>query len=136
MKDAKELAGFTGVSVLPLAPREGKSQGTLPKFLTEDYFNRFQDVLDAAEALDMQVILYDDNDFPSGMAGGKIGELFPEHTMKRLDKIEKEVTGPATFVDSVPEGKLLAAVAMNMETLERIEISDFVQNECFDMGSS
>lgn len=129
MTDAKELAGFTGVSVLPLSPREGKSPGTLPKFLTEDYFDRFQDVLSAAESLDMQVILYDDNDFPSGMAGGKIGEIFPEHTMKRLDNIEKEVEGPDTFIDSVPEGKLMAAVAMNMGTLERYEISDFVQND-------
>jgi hypothetical protein len=129
MTDAKEQAGFTGVSVLPLSPREGRSPGTLPKFMTEDYFDRFQDVLDAAESLDMQVILYDDNDFPSGMAGGKIGELFPDFTMKRLDNIEKEVKGPATFVDPVPEGKLMAVVAMNTETLERIEISGFVNND-------
>jgi hypothetical protein len=125
MRDAKELAGFTGVSVLPLSPREGKSPGTLPKFMTDAYFDRFQDVLDAAEALDMQVILYDDNDFPSGMAGGKLGELFPEHTMKRLDKREQEVRGPATFKYSFPEAKLMAAVAMNTASLERIEISGF-----------
>jgi hypothetical protein len=54
-------------------------------------------MIDVAEELDMEVILYDDNDFPTGMAGGKLGELFPEHTMKRLDKIEMEITGPAIF---------------------------------------
>ena len=128
MKDAKELAGFSGVSVLPLAPRKNGHGGTLPKFLTEDYLDRFQDVLDAAEELEMQVILYDDNDFPTGMAGGKLGELFPEHTMKRLDKIENQVRGPKLFKDNVPVGKLMAAVAMNTESLERVELGGFVKD--------
>jgi hypothetical protein len=128
MKDAKELAGFSGVSVLPLAPRKNGKSGTLPKFLTDDYLDRFQDVLDAAEELNMQVILYDDNDFPTGMAGGKLGELFPEHTMKRLDKIELEVQGPLAYSDTVPSGKLMAVVAMNTRSLERLELSDFVKD--------
>ncbi len=76
----------------------------------------------------MQVILYDDNDFPSGMAGGKIEELFPNHTMKRLDIIEKDINGPYIFTDSIPGVQLMAAVAMNLETLERIEISKFVKD--------
>lgn len=129
MEDARKLAGFSGISVLPLAPKNKNRPGTSPKFLTDGYLDRFQDVLDVAEELDMQVILYDDNDFPSGMAGGKIGELFPEHTMKRLDKIEKEIRGPIQFSEIVPEGKLLSIVAMNTETLERIEISEFVEDK-------
>ena len=126
MRDAHD-AGFAGVSLLPLASY-GTKVGTTPKFLTTEYFDRFQDMLDVAEELDMEVILYDDNDFPTGMAGGKLGELFPEHTMKPLDKIEREIKGPATFTDSVKAIKLMAAVALNIETLERIEISDFVEN--------
>lgn len=127
MKDAND-AGFSGVSLLPLAEKSPTRPGTTPKFLSEDYFDRLQDMLDVAEELDMEVILYDDNDFPTGMAGGKLGELFPEHTMKRLDKIETEITGPETFVDSINAIKLMAAVAMNTKTLERIELSEFVKN--------
>jgi hypothetical protein len=85
-------------------------------------------MIDIAEQLDMEVIVYDDNDFPTGMAGGKLGELFPEHTMKRLDKIEVEITGPTVFTDTIKTVKLMAAVAMNSETRERIEISDFAEN--------
>lgn len=127
MNDAND-AGFTGVSLLPLAS-SGNKVGTSPQFLSDEYFNRFKDMLDVAEELDMEIILYDDNDFPTGMAGGKLGELFPEHTMKRLDKIEKVITGPTVFIDSIKAVKLMAAVAMNLETKERIEISEFVENE-------
>lgn len=128
MKDAKELAGFSGISVLPLAPKKNGRPGTSPKFLSDEYINRFRDVLNTADTLDMQVILYDDNDFPSGMAGGKIGELFPEHTMKRLDKVEKEIQGPKHLEDEVPEGMILSVVAMNTETLERVELSERIVN--------
>lgn len=127
MKDAKELAGFSGVSLLPLASK-GKRVGTSPKFLSEPYFERFQDMLDAAEELDMEIILYDDNDFPSGMAGGKMQELYPEHTMKRLDKREKMLTGPTVFSDSINGIALMAAVAMNTQTQERIEISHLAED--------
>ncbi|NND06408.1 MAG: hypothetical protein HKN87_08505 [Saprospiraceae bacterium] len=126
MRDARE-AGFSGVSLLPLATR-GKRVGTSPAFLSEAYFDRFQDMLDVARELEMEIILYDDNDFPSGMAGGKLQDQFPDHTMKRLDKIEKIVTGRASFIDTIRAVKLMAAVAMNLETLERIEISDFLQD--------
>ncbi len=119
MKDAHDV-GFTGVSLLPLATR-GSRAGTTPAFLSEAYFDRFQDMLDVAEELDMEVILYDDNDFPTGMAGGKLGELFPEHTMKRLDKTETEISGPAYFSDSVKAIKLMAAVALNTKTLNELK---------------
>lgn len=128
MKDAKELGGFSGISVLPLAPKNNGRPGTTPKFLSPEYLKRFQDVLDTAEDLDMEVILYDDNDFPSGMAGGKIGELFPQHTMKRLDKAEKTVKGPAKFTEKLPDGEILSAVAMNEQTLGRVELSQYIYN--------
>ncbi len=126
MHDAHD-AGFAGVSLLPLATWKNKI-GTSPPFLSEEYFDRFQDMLDVAEELDMDIILYDDNDFPTGMAGGRLGEMFPEHTMKRLDKAEKDATGPTIFTDTIKAVKLMAAVAMNTETKERIEISSNVKD--------
>jgi hypothetical protein len=126
MEDA-HAAGFTGVSLLPLAAR-GNRPGTTPLFLSEDYFDRYQDMLDVAEELQMEIILYDDNDFPSGMAGGMLGDMYPEHTMKRLDKLETDISGPGTFSDSVKGLQLMAAVARNNETGSAIEISEHVEN--------
>ncbi len=127
MQDA-DRAGFTGVSLLPLATWKNKI-GTTPPFLSADYFDRFQDMLDVTDELDMEIILYDDNDFPTGMGGGKLGELFPEHTMKRLDKIEFEIVGPAQFSDTIQAVKLMAAVAINTITKERIEISNYLKDD-------
>jgi hypothetical protein len=127
MKDAKELAGFSGISLLPLASR-GNKVGTSPKFLSEAYFDRFQDVLNTANELDMEVILYDDNDFPSGMAGGKMEELYPELCRKRLDKIEKEVTGPIIWNELIPAGELMSAVAMNTDNLGLIDLRPYIAN--------
>ncbi|MEL6923834.1 MAG: glycosyl hydrolase, partial [Bacteroidota bacterium] len=127
MKDARDV-GFTGISLLPLATKNPGRPGTSPKFLTAEYFERYQDMMDAAVEFDMEIILYDDNDFPSGMAGGKMEEKYPNHTMKRLDKIEYPVTGPTSFSESVPGVQLMAAVAVNQQTNERVEISEFAKD--------
>ncbi|MFD1316372.1 glycosyl hydrolase [Namhaeicola litoreus] len=127
MKDAKELAGFSGISLLPLASKNER-QGTTPKFLTESYFDRFQDVLTTAKELDMEVILYDDNDFPSGMAGGIMQEKYPEYCRKRIDKIEKTLQGPAVLSDHVSHDVLMSVAAMNTKSLERIDLKPFIKN--------
>lgn len=127
LRDAKELAGFTGVSVLPLTGG-GRKPGTLPEFLSEAYFDRFEDVVQSAQALDMQVILYDDIGFPSGMAGGKMERLYPEHTRKRLDKVEKLVKWRMRYRDILPGGVLMSAVGMHTETLERVDLRPFIKN--------
>jgi hypothetical protein len=126
MRDARERAGFTGVSVLPLTGG-GRKPGTLPEFLSEAYFDRFEDVLASAKELDMQVILYDDIGFPSGMAGGKMERLYPEHTRKRLDKVEKLVKWRMRYRDILPGGVLMSAVAMHTETLERVDLRPFIK---------
>lgn len=129
MKDARDLANFSGVAVLPLTDRSENRPGTSPDFLSEEYFERYFDILNTAKELKMEVILYDDIDFPSGMAGGKMEKLHPEFTRKRIDKVEKEVTGPAVFKDSLPDGKMMSVVAMNMGTMERVELSNHVNGK-------
>ncbi|MGI6402403.1 MAG: glycosyl hydrolase [Thermoguttaceae bacterium] len=126
--------GFGGVTFLPLTR-------TTPKYLTEDYFRQYGKALDLADKLGMKVIFYDDVDFPSGTAGGRLKELFPDSTIKRLDKAEWEAKGPAKFVEKcpigladkalfgAPSGVLQAAVAMNTSTFERVNLRDCVAQD-------
>ena len=126
--DAKEKANFSGITLLPLLDKGSAKPGTSPKYLSKEYFDRYSDVLKTAKKLDMNVIMYDDNDFPSGMAGGNIKELYPEHAQKRLFKTEKDMVGPTIFSDTIPSGQLLGAVAMNTENLKRINLKQFIKN--------
>jgi hypothetical protein len=121
MRDAKEKAGFTGVSPLPWSDVK-------PTFLTDAYFDRYREIVETARQLGMQVILYDDAGFPSGMAGGQMEARFPQHTRKRLDIVEKRVDGRMRYRDLLPGGVLMSAVAMNQDTKERVDLRPFIRD--------
>ena len=80
----------------------------------------------------MQLSLYDEYGFPSG-SGGAIGgddiprflNRYPSLAMKRLDKIEEEVDGGTVYhKPASAAGKLMAVVAMDTATKERIDLTD------------
>jgi hypothetical protein len=71
----------------------------------------------------MSVVFYDDIGFPSGTAGGRMKERFPDHIASRLDMAESTVTGPKAWKTVLPEGIFMGAVAMNTGSLERRDIS-------------
>ncbi len=119
MTDAVQKAKFNGVTVLPVA-------NTLPDFLTEAYFRKFGVILETAKKLDVNVILYDDTGFPSGNANGQLEKKYPQDVRKTLEKGEVIRTGPGIWKTPLPAGKLMAAVAMNVETLERLDLSKFI----------
>lgn len=116
LKDSRDLSGFGGVAVLPVTQTE-------PKYLSEEYFARYKEILDACKDLGMKVSFYDDINFPSGSAGGLMAKRFPDHIESRLDKTEDNVIGPVAWERNLPTGILMGAVAMEMETLERRDIT-------------
>lgn len=120
LEDAK-TAGFGGTTVLPM-------DNMSPVYLTPAYFDRYKLILETSKKLGMDVIMYDDVGFPSGTAGGIIEREFPQFLRKSLDKTEIDVTGLPYFKSIVPEGKLMAAVAMDMKTKERIDLKPFIVN--------
>jgi hypothetical protein len=119
MTDARLKANFNGVAVLPVG-------NTLPEFLSEAYFNKYELILETARKLNVNVILYDDTGFPSGSAGGQLEMQFPDDVRKTLEKSEVVRTGPSFWKSPLPAGKLMAAVAMNTETHERIDLRSFI----------
>ena len=138
LSDAIQGDGFGGVAVLPLNPggmwgNQGICPGTTPVYLSEGYFNRYRDILECSAEQGAQVILYDDVDFPSGTAGGKLGEQFPQYTRKRLCKTEEEAIGPKNVKIAVPlRDSFMGAAAMNTLTLERIDLGEFVTDSTLE----
>ena len=117
---SKEESGYAGVAILP---------NWMEGYMSDEYLELYEYALQTAEELGMKMCLYDENGFPSGRAGGLLAQQYPEDTLKRLDKTEKDVTGPSTASVPLPTGQYrsyLGAVAMNMDTKEIIDISDHV----------
>jgi hypothetical protein len=127
---ATQKSGFGGVTVLPVTggpqhPTKIPCPGMSPKFLTDEYFERYLDILNISDSLGMQVILYDDIDFPSGMAGGKMKKLYPNDTRKLINKLDTVVNGPLNLSVDCPSGKFMGAVALNTNTNLRTAIDKF-----------
>lgn len=114
-------SGYYGFGILPT-----EKMG-LP-FMTPAYLDRYQEAVDAAADLGLKMCLYDEFWFPSGGAGGLLAKQHPESLGKRLDMLAIDVTGPRTFATAVPQGTLMAAVAMEQATLERVDLTGRVQD--------
>lgn len=129
MQKSRDQSGYGGFHIIPF----GRCSLT---YMSEEYLDIYEVVLKEAETLGMSVCLYDEWEFPSGSAGGQMQHYYPEHCAKRLDKIETDVLGPVLYrqpvniyqADDTPAGTIMSVVAMNNESLERIDISAYIQD--------
>ena len=133
MRLAHDRCKYGGFGILPF----GKSFA--PAYLSDDYFAIYGAALDQAQSLGLTLSLYDEYGFPSGSAGSQnssdpslFAQRWPDLTIKRLDKHEWEIAGPARFQTNLPSGQLAALVAMHPATLERLELSDTVREGRLD----
>ena len=131
MQNAYLKDGFGGVTVLPVSQGNSwganpiESPGTNPPYLSEKFFDRYLYILNYSKQNGKQVVMYDDLDFPSGIAGGQFEKVYPELTRKYLTKTEKEFPGPLSLKNEYVEWEdnYQGTVAMNTRTLERIDLS-------------
>jgi len=126
MKSYKD-AGYGGLSILPF----GKN--FKPDYLSEDYFDVYRICIEEAKKLGLTLWIYDEYGFPSGTAGdingdgiGRFKQKHPEHTNKRLDKTEFIPEQKKTFIQSLTNDKLMAAVAMDTVSLKRVDLQPFI----------
>ncbi|MCW3119276.1 MAG: hypothetical protein JWM28_3358 [Chitinophagaceae bacterium] len=131
MHDVKYKSNFGGITVLPVSAQPGFGNGKIfpgmePPYLSEAYFGFYDRILNNAKKLGLKIVWYDDLDFPSGSAGGRMKKLYSGDTRKVLSKTDTIVTGASVLNRAVPAGTLMAAVALNTTTKERVDISKSV----------
>jgi len=134
MRDVKYKSNFGGITVLPVSSQPGFGTGKMfpgmePAYLSDDYFRFYEHILANAQKMGLKIVWYDDLDFPSGSAGGRMKKLFPNDTRKVLSKTDTVITNGSNLTMQVPRGTLMAAVAMNIATKERRDVSHSVKDD-------
>lgn len=98
--DAEELArqlremAARGVRAAMPHPRFGMDRRD---YLEGPYWRAFRAVLDQAERIGSKIILYDEYNWPSGGAGGRVTDGHPEFYTRGLDYQTLEAQGPGPF---------------------------------------
>jgi hypothetical protein len=95
-------------------------------YLSDEYFRLYRLAAQEGEKNNFPLrVLYDELQYPTGMAGGLFYTRYPEYAAKSLEITEKNVVGPANveLAIPIPNGIYVGAVMMNRETLERVDIS-------------
>jgi hypothetical protein len=124
MQNFRDLDGYGGFGILPFGDGFG------PEYLSDEYFDVYGTAIQKAAQLGMNLNLYDEYGFPSGSAGAlhadgipRFQKAYPDDTIKRLDKHEYDIEGPATFETTLPAGAVMSVVAMNMDSKEIVDLS-------------
>lgn len=125
-----EKDGYGGCAILPF----GKN--FKPEYLSDEYFSLYGSIIKEARKLDAHLSLYDEYGFPSGSMGAinadgipRLMDKYPDATIKRLDKIEYDVSSNTRIQQAVPAGKLMAAVAMDTVSGKRISLKPYIQSD-------
>ncbi|MGA3099458.1 MAG: glycosyl hydrolase [Bryobacteraceae bacterium] len=79
VRDLDRLSA-NGVFVVNMSPGRGE-----PAYLSPEHINQVKFVVQEAAKRGMKLWIQDEYDYPSGFAGGKISEQYPQLTMQGLD---------------------------------------------------
>lgn len=96
-----------GVNGIVLHPRIGVPK-ELP-YLSEEYFDAMRMIVELAERLEMQVVLYDEAMYPSGSAHGMVVEKNPDFASKGIILVEEDkLEAGMEVITKLPRGKCIA----------------------------
>jgi hypothetical protein len=94
-------------------------------YLSTEYFQRLRELLEYSQQEGRYAVFYDETGFPSGFAN----HTTPPHLNRKvLQKTEEALSGPRAYELQLPgDGVLMAVVAMNGDSRERIDLRPYVR---------
>jgi hypothetical protein len=110
VQDLDRLAS-SGVFVVNMSPGRGE-----PMYLSPAHMDQVKFVVQEAAKRGMKLWIQDECDYPSGFAGGKISELYPQLTMQGLDADIRINVIPGQTLTMPTPPDTLAAVAVFAQT--------------------
>lgn len=86
-------------------------QGLKIPYLSEEWFSRVKFAAETAAKYDLEVWLYDEYPYPSGISGGEVILQHPEAKQNSLEQQFKEARGIEVFEMELPWAKVISALA-------------------------
>lgn len=116
-----------GMKGFIIHPRQGMD---IP-YLSEAYFERIDLAVRQAYELDMEVWLYDEYPYPSGVAAGQVTLDHPEYRCRKLEMTAGRSGGRETVMMDLPWGNILSAKAYPFKAGQTdwgagIDISEYI----------
>ncbi|MDV7393785.1 glycosyl hydrolase, partial [Arthrospira platensis SPKY1] len=108
IREQVSLMASQGVGGFFIAPR----QGLEVPYLSASWFDLVRVALAAADQHNMQVWIYDEYPYPSGMAGGAVTQLQPEARHRTLEKMSFQVAGGERVQRDFPKWQMLSLQAV------------------------
>jgi len=120
----REMAS-KGVGSFIICARQGLS---IP-YLSKLWFDRVRFAVETAKYLGLQVWLYDEQPYPSGISGGRVVLDHPEFEAKELEPTIHVVEGGKDWSCDLPWGELVCALAypvygQNMDWSQPVDLSE------------
>ncbi|MGD0652051.1 MAG: glycosyl hydrolase [Verrucomicrobiia bacterium] len=131
---AVQTDSYGGFMITPSAGmgRDGTTTNTGVSYLNEEFFRLYRLAIeDGLKHKFPMDVLYDELQFPTGMAGGLFYAKYPNDAAKSLEKVEQDATGPSKAELTMPitNGIYIGTVMMNLDSLECIEVGDRTTRE-------
>ena len=120
----EEMAS-NGVGGAILHPRSG----LLTPYLSDEYFEMIGWMIKEAERIGIDVWLYDEDPYPSGVAGGKVLAEHPEYRAQTMQFIKKEYNGNTQVFIEFPLNKIVGAYAIRKDgnqIAEKIDLMPYI----------
>lgn len=121
-----------GVGGFFICPRQGM---TVP-YLSQEWFQKVKFATKIAESFNMDVWLYDEYPYPSGMAGGEVTLIHPEAKHYTLEPRSERVQGGQKCSMELPWGRVLSAKAVPVDSEtgkrlweESLDLESYIGND-------
>ncbi|MCQ2432155.1 MAG: hypothetical protein MJ175_06070 [Clostridia bacterium] len=123
-------AGYGGISPIPVLDARRSAAPTTPTPGTEEYWNAYGKLLAKAKKMGLQVVYYDDADFPSGRYAGQVIAKYPEAVAQVLVMREYACTeGELTRRKLDTDGVTMSVVAYEVDTGELLDLREYVMDD-------
>jgi hypothetical protein len=101
----------------------GPARGMTPKYLSPEHLALTKFAVEEAKKRGMKVWLADEGSYPSGFAGGKISEEYPQLTMQGIVADVRVSIAPGQTLTMPVPADTLAAMAVNMPAPPRMALT-------------